>query len=341
MATFVKRSKYVQAKIRRKGFPPQSQTFDTMAEAKAWARMIESEMDRSIFVSRSEAQNTTLAEALGKYLHKVTPNKKGFESEGSRIKLIMRDPIAKYSLANISTNELAEFRDRRLKDVSGSTVNRDLALLHSVFEVAMIEWKVHLPKNPVSAVRRPPNNPGRERRLMPGEERKLFDALSVPEDTRDKRGRYQDGARNPWMVALVGLALETAMRRSDLLRLEWRHIDMERRTARLVVSKNGQGRTIPLSSKAVQILTRLRQTNLSGRVFPISPNAVKCAWRRAVRLAGITDLRFHDLRHEATSRLFEKGLQMIEVATITGHKDPRMLLKYTHLFAPDLAKKLG
>jgi integrase len=142
-------------------------------------------------------------------------------------------------------------------------------------------------------------------------------------------------------LPIVQLALETAMRQGELIRLHWEHIDLNRRTAHLPDTKNGEARTVPLSTTAVRVLRTLPR-GLHGPVFlGLTTEAVKRAYIRAVRRAGIENLRFHDLRHEATTRLFEKGLNIMEVASITGHKDLRMLRRYTHLKAEDLARKLG
>ena len=154
-------------------------------------------------------------------------------------------------------------------------------------------------------------------------------------------GHVFEVARNYWLLPLVQLALETAMRQGELLRLRWEHIDLNHRTAHLPDTKNGEARTVPLSSTPVAVLRTLPRA-LHGDIFPsVTTEAVKRSYMRATRRAGIVDLRFHDLRHEATTRLFEKGLNIMEVASITGHKDLRMLRRYTHLKAEDLARKLG
>jgi integrase len=130
------------------------------------------------------------------------------------------------------------------------------------------------------------------------------------------------------------------MRQGELVGLRWEHIDLTRQIAHLPDTKNGESRTVPLSSTAISVLRSL--PNGTCHVFPgLTTEAFKRAYIRAVRRAGIENLRFHDLRHEATTRLFEKGLNIMEVASITGHKDLRMLRRYTHLKAEDLAKKLG
>ena len=138
------------------------------------------------------------------------------------------------------------------------------------------------------------------------------------------------------------LALTTAMRRGELLALCWENIDLHKRVARLDDTKNGERRDIPLSSVALTAIQTLRgDVPRVGRVFPYRQEHVDDHWRKALKTANIANLRFHDLRHEATSRLFERGLNPMEVATITGHKTLQMLKRYTHLRAEDLAGKLG
>ena len=131
------------------------------------------------------------------------------------------------------------------------------------------------------------------------------------------------------------------MRQGEPVSLRWEHIDLKRRITHLPDTKNGESRTVALSTAAVRVLRALPRS-LHGQVFPgLTTEAIKRSYIRAVRRAGIENLRFHDLRHEATTRLFEKGLNIMEVASITGHKGLRMLRRYTHLKAEDLALKLG
>ena len=131
------------------------------------------------------------------------------------------------------------------------------------------------------------------------------------------------------------------MRQGEIVHLRWEHIDLTRRTAHLPDTKNGEPRTVPLSRAAIETLRALPRS-LHGDVFPgLTTEAIKRSFSRATRRAQIVDFRFHDLRHEATTRLFERGLNIMEVSSVTGHKDLRMLRRYTHLRAEDLAQKLG
>jgi integrase len=134
------------------------------------------------------------------------------------------------------------------------------------------------------------------------------------------------------------------MRRGELLKLTWENINLKAHTAYLPDTKDPKGRTrdrtVPLSSRAIAILSSLPHSD-DGRVFPVSANAVRLAWTRAMKRAGIENLRFHDMRHEAASRLAEKLPNLIELSAVTGHMDLRMLKRYYHPRAEDLAKKLG
>ena len=327
MATFRKRGPYQwQAQVRKKGQPLQTKTFETRALAEQWARAIEVEIDKGVFVSRAEAESTTLKELLERYLAEVTPLKKSAASETNRARALIRLPLARRYVAGIRGVDIARYRDERLRKVTPSTVKRDLVLLGHVFEVARKEWGIHV-HNPVRDIKLPADGRPRDRRLQAGEETRLIAACRK--------------ARNPSLLLIVKLALETAMRQGELTSLRWEHIDLNRRTAHLPDTKNGESRTVPLSTTAVQVLRTLPRS-LHGQVSPgVTTEAIKRAYIRAVRRAGIEDLRFHDLRHEATTRLFEKGLNIMEVASITGHKDLRMLRRYTHLKAEDLARKLG
>ena len=176
-------------------------------------------------------------------------------------------------------------------------------------------------------MRRPPQGRPRNRRLQGDEEQRLLSACCK--------------GRNTWLVHFVALAIETGMRRSELLGLQWSNVNLDRRIGFLPVTKNGESRGVPLSSSAVEILRGLLPSRDGGVFGDLTQDALKQSFKRAVRRAGIKGLRLHDLRHEATSRFFEKGLNVMEVASVTGHKTLQMLKRYTHLSVGDLAVRLG
>lgn len=338
MASIRQRGKYWEARIRRNGLPALSRSFSTKADARAWAAVIESEIERGVFIDRTEAEKNTLGDLLQRYLTEVSSQKKGHDSERYRLISLQKDPIAKIKAAGLSGKLMAEWRDQRLKKVSGSTTNRDLNLISHVINVARKEWGIHI-ENPISMIRRPPENRGRNRRLGAGEEARLLAELKL--STRSDQGAFEEGgSRNPWMRPLVILALETAMRRSELLALSWQDVFLHDSYVRLHDTKNGEARDVPLSTRANSLLEGLPR-HISGRVFPITGDAIKKAFTRAVVRAGLGDFHFHDLRHEATSRIAEKLDNVLELSAVTGHKTLTMLKRYYHPRAKDLARKLG
>jgi integrase len=329
MATFRNRNGKWQARIQRQGQVPVSKSFNTRQEAERWARQVEAQMDQGKFVSLRLDERTTLGELVTRYMAEVTPLMKSAEADLIRLAALKRNPLCKLSLVSLTPARVAEFRDQRLKLVSAGTVIRELAYISSVINHARREWSINI-DNPVRLVRKPPTPQGRSRTVNEAEMLRILDALT-PRSTRRV---------SPWMKPLVELAVETAMRRGELLGLRWEHIDFSNRVAHLLVTKNGEGRYVPLSSRAVIILDGLPRS-LSGYVFPIKPQTVAAAFMKATDRAGLGDVRFHDLRHTATTVLATKLPNLIELSSVTGHKSLSMLKKYYHPQAKDLAKKLG
>ena len=327
MASFRQRGSKWQARVIRDGNPTQTRTFLTRLEAEKWARAVESEIDKGQFVSVSEAQRTTLGEIILRYLAEVTPTMKGATEDAIRLKAMMRHPIASWSMANLSAARIAAFRDERMHQVSAGTVIRELAYLSAIINHARREWGINAP-NPVQLVRKPSSPPARARVLTDAEIAKLFQALEPT------------GRRSHWTKPIVQLALATAMRRGELLSLRWEHIDLHARVALLPDTKNGESRIVPLSSTAIQTLAALPR-HISGAVFPVKFFSLDAAFKRGLRRARLQDVRFHDLRLTAITRLATKLPNVIELAAVSGHKSLAMLNRYYHPNAAELAKKLG
>ena len=339
MATFRKRSGSWQAIVKKKGFGQLARTFDTKAEAEAWAKVAESEMVRGVFVSRAEAENTTLSEALDRYLREVSVNKKSHRTEKIYAETWKR-AFGSRSLASITSTDLAKYRDNRLKEVSENMVRLELALFSHLFTIAIKEWGMTGLTNPVFQIRKPKLPQGRDRRLLPGELDRILSA-----------------SESPVLPDLARFAVETAMRQGEIAGMTWPMVDLKKRTVTLLETKNGEKRIVPLSTEALRILSSLTR-RIDGKVWGVTNHAVSVAWRRALARARkayekeckekkekpdpafLVDLTFHDLRHEATSRFFERGLNPMQVAAITGHKTLQMLKRYTHLKAEDLAEML-
>jgi len=310
-----------QAIVRKKGYPSQSRTFRAKRDAEAWARLTESAMERGLWQNQSDADSTTLVDALDRYGREVSCLKKSGKIELYRIGTLKTDKIARLHLSRIRGADIAEYRDRRLAaGLSESSVRLELALISNLFTVAMKEWRMEGLRNPVLAVRKPAPGKARDRRLLPDEEKRLLAECAPP------------------LKAIILFALETGMRRGEIQKLLWKDVDLGKCTAKLLDTKNGDDRIVPLSTRAIAILKSLPR-NINGKVFPSAD--ISHSFAAACHRAGIEDLRFHDLRHEATSRLFEKGFNPMEVSAITGHKTLQMLKRYTHLRAEDLAKRMG
>ena len=363
-----------QAKVRRRGAPTLSRSFDLKADAEGWAREIEREHQRgNISALRRDAQRVTVGEVMDRFMAGPVQQMRSCKSVTSRLK-VAREKFGRLFLANVRGIDVANWRDELLRDgLSTQSVVHFLHALSGVFRYAEQELSIDLPSgNPVRKIAKPKLPPARDRRLRPGE----YDALQ---------------ADRPELLAFIILAVETSMRRGEQVAMRWEHVNLVERTAYLPKTKNGESRTVALSSLAVAMLQSLPR-RIDGRVWPWkTPEGFSSAWKRhraqarkahiLARLRAeltalgvdadaeiraliykkrapakrtvelfrqidasdpfLVDLRFHDLRHEATSRLFEKGLGVTEVASMTGHKSLAMLMRYTHTDAARLAKKLG
>lgn len=330
MATIRKLRGRWQAQVRRRGMKPRAKSFDSKAEAEKWARDLETQVDRFGMAPDTKIlETTTLGELLERYQNEVTPLKRGAVQEGQRIDVLRRHDLAHRTLIGLSQQDVATFRDERLQSVAPSTAVREMAILSHTLEVAIRDWGMPLARNVVKLVRRPVIRNERSRRLMGDEEQRLLDGC--------------DAGKIPFLRTLLIVAIETGMRRGEILGLEWTDISHNRRVITLTMTKNGSGREVPLSQRAFDALTswKARADVDASTVFPMSPGALEQTWRRLLVRSGIKNLRFHDLRHEGVSRLFERGLNMIEVSSISGHKELRMLKRYTHLSADDLVTRLA
>jgi len=280
-----------------------------------------------------DTTDTTMRTALQRYLSTVSILKKGRSQEKYRIEFLCRTFLADKAVRDVTSVDMATYRDQRLTDVnprtgrplSAASVRLELSLLSNFFDLCQKEWGF-CDDNPVKKIRKPRVSPGRERRISPREERQIL--------------RYCHAHPNRSLTSIFVLALETAMRQGELLKLEWQNINLRTGIAHLADTKNGTKRDVPLSHKAREALLRMG-VQTEGRVFSYTSEGFKSTWRLMMKRIGIEDLHFHDTRHEAASRLFELGtLDVMEIAAITGHKSLSMLKRYTHLSASKLVKKL-
>jgi integrase len=320
MATFTKRNTGWYVQVRRKGHKTIGRTFDSKSEGERWALSIESDMGIGKYVDTREAMSTTLLECLDRYATEIVPSKKGADRDMYRVNMWRKDNLASKGIGAIRQVDVAQWRDARIaSDIAPSTVSKDLALLSHVFTIAIKEWGLPV-VNPVLSIRKPKVNNARDRRLNHNEEELILNSCS------------------PELKAFVIVAVETAMRRSEIasLKRSW----IKGPVAYLPDTKNGSPRAVPLSTTALTALSSLH-ARMDGKVFQYEADAYTKGFARVCKSLGIEDLVLHDLRHEATSRLFEKGLDVMQVKSITGHKSLQMLSRYTHLKANELAKLLG
>ncbi|MEQ1944761.1 site-specific integrase [Mesorhizobium sp. VNQ89] len=314
MAAIRKRGDNWQVQIRRQGMSPLSKTFSRKSDALTWARSTEVKaQENELPPDRRILNSLTLSDLVERYLSEIVTTKKGVEVETIVLKRFLRESLCQRKLATIFQSDFASYRDRRLTEVTAKTVARQLAPISNMFRIARLEWGIPV-HNPLAGLKLDSNGNRRERRLRDGEQERLLKAATT--------------SRNPYLLPVVLLALETAMRRGEILSMLWDHVDLNRRSVTIPEAKNGHSRTIPLSIEAKRILSELKREG--AEIFPISPLALRLAWVRLAKRAKVDDLHFHDLRHEAISRFFEKGLTVPEVASISGHKDVRMLLRYAH-----------
>ena len=323
-----------QVRIKKKGYEELARTFDLKTAAERWAKQVEAEMDRGVFVSRVEAEGTTLAEALDRYERDVSSKKKSAGRERSTISVWRASPLGERFLASIRGKDIADaVRGMEAQGLAPNSIRIRLALLSHLFNVARTAWGMESLGNPVDLVKgqRPKLPGGRTRRLVGDEQARLMATAQAYDSTPHAGGN---------VGPIITWAIETAMRRGEIAAMCWEHLDRRARVLLIPETKTGTPRRVPLSTAALAVLDGLPR-RIDGRVWGMRPDSISQAFERVCKVAGIDGLTFHDLRHEATSRLFEKGLNPRQVAAITGHKTLQMLKRYTHLRAEDLVGMLG
>jgi integrase len=315
MATIRQRGDKWQVQIRRAGERPHSKSFYFRKDANAWARQMEVRADRmDLLPDPRRLKQFTLGSLVRRYQQEITIKKRGASVEHAVLSRFLLDPICALSLSDLRADHFAKYRDQRLKQIKPCSLKRQLNPIRHLFEVARHKWGLPIRDNPIALLGLKAPDQKRERRLRPGEYERLKAAACT--------------YRNPLIKNMIDFAIATGMRRGEILAMKWPHIDFSERTLLIPLTKTGHARTIPLAGGAVRVLAE--QSKNSEFVFPIKGEAFRLAWDRITRRAEIEDLRFHDLRHEAISRLFEIGLTTPEVASISGHRDARMLFRYAH-----------
>ena len=317
-----KRGNSWNAQVRISGWRSFTKTFQTKLDAKQWIVNLEKEL-KSKPLPEKNIKNLKLKDLFNKYKFEILPKLKSHKIVTYKLNFLSRLWLGEIKVINLTKGHLEQFcKDRKLV-VKDGTIKSELMLIKRIVKIATDKWNYGIPFNAFYGIELPSPHKPRNRRATQEE-------LSILIAHANKQ-------RNKYISTIIQFAVETGMRRSEILKLKWIDVNLKTRIASLYDTKNGDDRHIPLTKTAVQLLSNL--TQLSDFVFPISANCLRLAWERCRKKSNIKGLRFHDLRHEAVSRYFEMGLSVPEVALISGHKDVRQLFRYTHLKPESLIAK--
>jgi integrase len=325
MATIVKKNGKWFVQIRRSFHKPIYKTFISKIDAQRYARETERLIEIGQFVDTSEASKTTLKQLLERYEREVS-SKKRTEQDPYLIRNICKFDFVTKMLTQINSSDIAEFRDARLKSVSASSVNRELSILSHCIDLSINEWKCYIRQNPVTPNLRLKENPSRTRRLLPGEYEKLMQSCKL---------------NFAFWCPIIDFAIHTGMRRGELLQITWDMVHLEKKFITLPpeITKTNKSRNVPLQPKAIKILQEMPRS-INGKIFPIGVKNFERSWNSICRRSGIKGLRFHDLKREAISRLFEQGLSVSEVRLFVGNSLSTLSV-YTQHNSTYVAEKLA
>ena len=344
MATIQKRGKKYSVTIRKSGIPTKAKSFDTLQEAKKWATKIEAEIDSGRpQQKRKKLGKLTFGDLIERYIEEASQFKEFCESKSVTLRLTQRE-FGSTPLSSLTIEKVIEYaKQRRLgsdtkKGVAPSTLNTQLQYMGEIIEFARVAWGIDLGSNPardaryaLSKMKLVGPSRKRDRRLRPGEYERLLEAT-----------------KGHWVSHFIVVAVHNAMRLGEIHGLAWEDIDFNGRE--LIIrdrkdpnQKEGNDQTIPMADETWSLLHGLWHTSKKrGRVFcqVASPKSVSDKFADVVSIAAIEDLHFHDLRHEACSRLFEKGMSIQQVSLISGHRSWDSLKRYTQLRAEEVLPAL-
>jgi len=320
MATYRKRNTKWNVQVRKEG-KAISKTFTLKADAIKWANSIELSLEKGIFVDYESSNKVNLSELLKRYKEEVVPSLKGRIQDESKIKIINKN-VGGLLLSEINSSFLAEYRDNRLKTLSPQTVKHELSMINRVLKIAVNEWGYILP-NGIPTVKYPTLPTGRTRRLTKEEEQRLFSHA------------------DPYLLNIIKILQNTAMRIGELSKLSKDDINFDKKLAFLSDTKNGDNRIIPLNSIAIDSLKEIIKESTTDKTLCFTSSYISHRFTRLCKKANIDDMVLHSFRHEAISRLFEKGFSIMEVSTISGHRSLASLKRYTHINPSSLLERLG
>lgn len=323
MGNIRKRGNSWTAQVRIAGWRSFTKTFKKKTDAIAWSAHLENKLRNAPVPAFVADTKVTLGDLVIRYAEEIAPSHKSSLPETYRLRAISRSWIGELDTRYLNKQHFAQYQKDRLEKVSVASVHAELSLIRRVLDTAIKHWGYDIVENVIKTMKYSKGSVSRTRRLEANEKNRILASAK--------------SQRNNYIYSVIEFAIETGMRRSEILKLKWHDINLETGFASLYDTKNGEDRKVPLTKRCIEVLNQLSRNH--EYVFPISATCLNQAWRRAVKKAEIKDLRFHDLRHEAVSRFFEMGMSVPEVALISGHKDLTQLFRYTHLNPENVFKK--
>ena len=329
MATFVSKNGKIQVKIRKNG-ANKSATFATRSEANVWAALQERgvEVDNQIAaaqIAEGKYYPANFAEILNKYRDKVTLMKKTAKAESAMIDCLLRDaPFMSVPIHQLETIHFNDFRDQRLRKVKAASVSRQFDVLRAACKYAKEQLKWWPPSANLALCKTPVPHQKAFRRIEDDVFDVVFQAAQV--------------SRNNYLIDAIKIAVETGMRRGEIANLKWVDVDLQRSIITVRDTKTGHDRVVVMSPNARKVIEA--RENKTGKVLGTSNNALKLAWQRCKKRAGVS-IRFHDLRHEACSRFFEMGFNPAEVSSLSGHLTLKSLMRYSHATQDKILKRMN
>lgn len=323
-----------RVKVRLKGYPVQSASFERRTDAKKWSQDTESAIREGRHFKTSEAKRHTLAELIDRYIRDILPQNPKKARDCLLHLMWWKDAIGSHTLADVTPALIAECRDKlagaitvRGKPYAPATVLRYMSALSHAFTTAVKEWG-WIDDTPMRKVSKPSLPRGRVRFLSDDERPRLLKACKE--------------SSNPYLYSVVVFALSTGMRQGEIMGLTWDVVDLNRGRAILHETKNGERRAVAITGHALELMKEMNKVRRidSKLIFPskeISPQKkqkpmdLRTPWKTAVRKAELSDFKFHDLRHSAASYLAMNGASLAEIAEVLGHKTLQMVKRYAHL----------
>ncbi len=302
-----------------------SKTFLKKSNATNWAREVEYQLDKQQYEDFSDSARLTLGDLIMRYRDEITPTKKGSACEGHKLNLMLRHKIAKCRLLELKAKNIFDFKNDIRINRKPATINKYIHYIYTIWETAKVQWDIALPsRNPASLVSKEKIKTKIDRILSPDEYRDLLIAASK--------------SNLPFLADIIEFAYITAMRFGEITKLEVKDIDFHKSIAKLLDTKNGEDRAVPLTKRALEICNKYRFRNA---LFDIKRDQFRHYYEQACRRAKIKDFRFHDLRACAITNLFLRGWSIAEVSVVSGHKSWSELKRYTRIKPLDLVKKIN